>query len=65
MPAPDAIHKLVERFGKHQHEFRLHKNETELRRESDAMDSQIDWLASPAGVICGLTEEEVKIVEGK
>jgi predicted type IV restriction endonuclease len=33
MSAPDAIRRLVERFEKHQHEYRHHKNETELRRE--------------------------------
>lgn len=33
MTASDIIHKMVECFEQHQHQYRFHKNETELRRE--------------------------------
>ncbi|KAF0106483.1 MAG: hypothetical protein FD146_2574 [Anaerolineaceae bacterium] len=33
MTAPDSIRELVEKFDQHRHEYRQHKNETELRRE--------------------------------
>lgn len=33
MAAPERIRRLIETFEQNQHEYRSHKNETELRRQ--------------------------------
>lgn len=66
MTAPNSIRELVEKFDQHRAEYRQHKNETELRREFldpffAATDGQIDRLVYE---LYGLSEEEIRIVEG-
>ena len=53
MPAPENIRKLVERFEEHRERMAC---------EIEATDVRIDRLVYE---LYGLTEEEVKIVEGE
>ncbi len=76
MPIPDIIRDLVGRFDDNKGAYRSHAyNEAQLRqeflnpfereqleREIAATDSQIDRLVYE---LYGLTEEEIKIVEGE
>jgi type II restriction/modification system DNA methylase subunit YeeA len=62
MPAPDSIVKLVQRFEDHRESYRSGKcDEESLRREIESTDREIDRLVYE---LYGLTEEEIKIVEG-
>ncbi len=62
MPAPDSVKQLVDRFDQHREAYRSGKyNETQLRREVDSTDGEVDGLVYE---LYGLTEEEVRIVEG-
>jgi hypothetical protein len=60
MAVPEIIVELVQRFDQHRLVYRLGEDyETSLRR---ATDHQIDALLY---ALCGLMEEEIKIVEGE
>lgn len=74
MPAPEIIHQLVQQFQENQaeykyaryneaqlrHEFLPHEKER-LEREIASTDAQIDHLVYK---LYGLTEDEIRIVEG-
>ncbi|HSB02311.1 MAG TPA: hypothetical protein VLE49_16795 [Anaerolineales bacterium] len=53
MTAPDIVKNLVERFEQHR---------TQLRREIESMDQQLDTLVCE---LYGLSPDEIKIVEGQ
>jgi len=59
MPAPEEISKLVERYTK---EASTPDAETRVQRQIEATDREIDDLVYE---LYGLTEEEIKIVEGE
>lgn len=76
--APAIIHKLVETFEQNLDSYRSSKNETELRREFlDKFFTALGWdVANEKGYdesraidslvyeLYGLSEEEIKMVEG-
>jgi hypothetical protein len=64
MPMPDIIRQLVERFEQHRDAYRSGRyNETQLRREF--LDPFFEALGCYVfNELYGLTEEEIKIVEG-
>ena len=73
MPTPEIVHQLVKRFEENIDSYRSSRyNETQLRREFldpffEALGKAIDRLVyelSPAGMIYGLADEEIGIVEG-
>jgi len=59
MPAPEEISKLVERYTK---EASTPDAETRIQRQIEAADREIDNLVYE---LYGLTEEEVRVVEGE
>jgi hypothetical protein len=67
MPAPETIRQLVKRFEENLDSYRSSKyNETQLQFVIESTDRAIDRLVyelSRKGMIYGLTEEEIRIVE--
>jgi hypothetical protein len=61
MPAPDIIQQLVQRFEDNLSTYRSgHYDETQLQRQIDLTDHEIDRLVYD---LYELTAEEIKIVE--
>ena len=56
-----AVKELVEDFRAHERDYLAPRN-TRLERECEALDRQIDQALYE---LYGLTEEEIKVVEGK
>ena len=62
MAAPEEISKLVERYTKNVKEASTPDAETRIQRQIEATDREIEGMVYE---LYGLTEEEVRIVEGE